>query len=611
MTAVPHQVTDFLKLSAPFDALEGDALYDIASNMAVFYLTEQNKQTLLTEHQPGLFLVHSGQFSVKDSDSTVRHLSEGDYFGYAALLDKVPYPMQVVVDSPGLIYVLPAQAFAQCCRNFSSVERFFKDSQANALHNQAVTDSNSMWLYKPLNEVISGKAVCAEQDISIREAASIMSRNNVSSLLITQQHMLSGIVTDRDLRNRVVAQGLDIDQPVAQIMTLQPSSIKQHRTLFDAMSIMSEVNIHHLPVVTDNGYTPIGMLTASDIIRHQRGNVLFIIGELSKAQSLYELIRSAWQIPQYFVSHAKRPGDFDIAGKVLSQATDIMTRKLIGFFQQQHGNAPMPFCWLVYGSQAREDQTIGSDQDNGLLLAQHPQQQEADYFAMMSDYVCKGLGKCGIKLCAGNIMASNPQLRLSVEDAIAQAQQWVAEPTPQAIMHFNIFLDARAVAGDTGLFAQMQQARSPMFQQRMFLAALARHANQARVPLSMFQKFVYAKGQQQSDCIDMKTAAIAIINDLVRLYALAAGIKVPATLQRLASLAQDSGLSTQDASNLRDIWLFINRLRWRHQLRNSVTNNLVSIGELSSIEKHQLKASFQAIHTAQQAAVLKFSGGVG
>lgn len=229
----------------------------------------------------------------------------------------------------------------------------------------------------------------------------------------------------------------------------------------------------------------------------------------------------------------------------------------------------------------------------------------------MADYVCNGLGKCGIKLCAGNIMASNPKLRLALEDAIFEAQEWVAQPTPKSMMYFNIFLDARAVAGDSSLFKQLQKARAPLFKQNMFLAALARHANQASVPLSMFHKFVYAKGQQKPDCIDLKTSAIAIINDLVRLYALASGIRVPGTLQRLSSLPEDSGLSPQDAANLRDIWLFMNRLRWRHQLQNAVTNNLVSVGELSSIQKHQLKASFQAIHRAQQAAVLKFSGGMG
>ena len=193
------------------------------------------------------------------------------------------------------------------------------------------------------------------------------------------------------------------------------------------------------------------MITATDIVRQQKGNVLFIMGALSKADSLYALTRLSWQLPHYLSSHAKRMGDFDIAGKVLSQATDIMTRKLITFFQQAHGKAPMMFAWLVYGSQAREDQTLGSDQDNGLLLAKSPNQTQAEYFRDMASYVCQGLAKCGIKLCNGNIMASNDALRLPLDKAIDEAKQWIASPTKSAIMHFNIFLDVRCAAGDIDL----------------------------------------------------------------------------------------------------------------------------------------------------------------
>lgn len=207
-------------------------------------------------------------------------------------------------------------------------------------------------------------------------------------------------------------------------------------------------------------------------------------------------------------------------------------------------------------------------------------------------------------------MASNPALRLSLDDAIAEAQQWVKQPTNKAIMYFNIFLDARAAAGDADLFRKMQLARAPLLKQKMFLAALARQANADSVPLSMFQKFVYEKGHTVKDAIDLKVKAIAIINNLVRLYALDNGLTMPSTQARLASLPAGSGLSSRDANNLRDIWLFLTRLRWRHQLQNKVTDNLVSVTDLSSIEKHQLKAAFKAIERAQQAAVMKFSGGM-
>ncbi|MEC8966578.1 MAG: putative nucleotidyltransferase substrate binding domain-containing protein [Pseudomonadota bacterium] len=608
MTAMAKQVEDFLNTSAPFDMLDKEQKLELVKHTELIYLTADNVGDL-QKGKSSLFLIQNGQFSVQDSDAPLRHLSEGDYFGYTNIMEKRNFSLSISVDSPGLVYCFEASAVTPLFE-LPAIRNFFDGLRNNALQNHAISDSNSMWLYKGLEDVINKSPVSVDVETSITVAAQIMTNQKVSSLLVTREDKLIGIITDRDLRSRVVAASLDTHLPVSQIMTTNPAQITENRTLFDALALMTERNIHHLPVIDQQTLVPLGMVTASDIIRHQRGNVLFIIGELSKAENLYELTRLSWQLPHYFSAHAKKAGDYDIAGKILSQATDIMTRKLIGFFQQANGKAPMMFAWLVYGSQAREDQTMGSDQDNGLLLAERPSKTQAEYFAKMADYVCNGLAKCGIKLCDGNIMASNPKLRLSLEEAIEEAKRWVKAPTKDAIMHFNIFLDVRCAAGDISLFKQLQRQRAPLMKQNMFLAALTRNSNEISVPLSMFQKFIYEKGRKEKDVIDLKTRAVALINNIARIYALADGVTLPNTLARLDALSENSQLSKRDATNLRDIWLFLNRLRWRHQLENKVTDNRVSVSSLSSIEKHQLKAAFKAIERTNQAMVMKFSGGV-
>ena len=608
MTAMAKQVEDFLNTSAPFDVLDKEQKLELVKHTELIYLTADNVGDL-QKGRASLFLIQNGQFSVQDSDAPLRHLSEGDYFGYTNIMEKRNFSLSISVDSPGLVYCFEASAVTPLFE-LPAIRNFFDGLRNNALQNHAISDSNSMWLYKGLEDVINKSPVSVDVETSITAAAQLMTTQKVSSLLVTREDKLIGIITDRDLRSRVVAASLDTHLPVSQIMTTNPAQITENRTLFDALALMTERNIHHLPVIDQQTLVPLGMVTASDIIRHQRGNVLFIIGELSKAENLYELTRLSWQLPHYFSAHAKKAGDYDIAGKILSQATDIMTRKLIGFFQQANGKAPMMFAWLVYGSQAREDQTMGSDQDNGLLLAERPSEAQAEYFAKMADYVCNGLAKCGIKLCDGNIMASNPKLRLSLEEAIEEAKRWVKAPTKDAIMHFNIFLDVRCAAGDISLFKQLQRQRAPLMKQNMFLAALTRNSNEISVPLSMFQKFIYEKGRKEKDVIDLKTRAVALINNIARIYALADGVTLPNTLARLDALSENSQLSKRDATNLRDIWLFLNRLRWRHQLENKVTDNRVSVSSLSSIEKHQLKAAFKAIERTNQAMVMKFSGGV-
>jgi CBS domain-containing protein len=610
MHVVPPQVTDFLKQSGPFDMLDIEQLHVIARHCHIIYLAAENQEEMLTRHKNSLYLIQSGQFSVKDCDGALKHLSDGDYFGYAALLDNVSYKLDVTIDSPGLVLCMPKEWFDKATLH-PRINQFFNAAKDDVLQHDAVTDSNSMWLHKPLFEIIETLPISISQAGSIQSAAALMLQKRISSVLIIEHDQLIGIVTDRDLRNRVVAVGLNMQLPVKQIMTENPAYLTKNKTLFDAVCLMNEKSINHLPVLDEITNTAVGMITATDIFKQQRNNVLFVISDISKANNLYELTHCSWQLPHYFASSAKRPGDFDIVGKVLSQATDVMTRKLITFFQQQNGEAPMPYSWLVYGSQAREDQTMGSDQDNALLLAYEPNKEQAAYFEKMAKYVCLGLGKCGIKLCDGNIMASNPKLRISLKAAIEQSKGWVRQPTPKAILAFNIFLDARSAAGDSSLFSRLQEERKIWFQQSMFLAALARQANEGSVPLSMFQKFVYVKDKKVKDSIDLKHTAIAIINNLVRIHALANGITIPSTVGRLNALPDNSGVSSEDIKNLRDIWLFLNRLRWRHQLHNKVQDNFIRVSDLSSIEKHQLKAAFQAIHRAQQIAVLKYSGGIG
>ena len=610
MHAVPQQVINFLATSAPFDKLKPAQLLTLANSCSVLYLTAQNSVALLGENLSSLFLIQSGQFSLQEPNGSVSHLSDGDYFGQLVAKQNTFIPEFLTINHPGLVYVIPNDVLSHHLQLSVEVQSFFNAYKEQTLHNQAIDDSNSIWLHKPLSEVLSDKLVSARQDTPILFAVQLMAQQQVSTLMITDfiddEEQLVGIMTDRDIRNRVVAAGVDMAEPVSLVMTPQPCYIEKQHTLFDALCLMSEKNIHHLPIVESNKLLPIGLVTATDMLRYQRANVLFIIGELMKAQSLYELSRLSWQLPQYFATHAKRLGDFDVAGKILSQATDIMTRKLIDFFQAKNGQAPFDYCWLVYGSQAREDQTMGSDQDNGLLLAIAPNEEQAQYFADMSDYVCKGLNKCGIASCTGNIMASNPELRLSLEQAIKEAHMWVNSPSPKALLSFNIFLDVRPVAGNISLFKQLDQARSPLFKQSRFLALLARQVGDSSVPLSMFKRFTYDKGT--ADAINLKKYALNIINSLVRIYALSAQLSMPNTLSRLANMPSEGSLTKRDADNLRDIWLFLNRLRWRHQVSNKVTDNSILIKDLSAIEKHQLKAAFQAIQVAQQGALMKFCG---
>lgn len=609
---IPEQVLQFFERHAPFDALPADELSKLAQTANLIYLTPHNLNSQLPATKGQIFFIQGGHFNVEEKGHN-RQLGEGDFFGLPLLEDPNFTEIEITVEEPGLVYCLPIESIKHLITKHSTLAKFF-DNYAHKDLTNPLDESANIWLYQRIDKQLKRNPITTESHTSIEDCAKLMTNENVASLLITENKQLIGILTDKDIRGRVIAKGLSPDIPVSDVMTTTLFVTHGEANMLDALSLMTQHNIHHLPVVNPrkgSGENNIlGLISSSDILRAQRGNILLVIDDIAKAESLYELINASWQIPHYFKTYASRFSDFDIAGKVLSQATDIMTRKLIGFYTMKHGPMPMDYCWLVYGSQARGDQNLGSDQDNALLLERTPSEDEAAYIADFSDYVCSGLAKCGIKFCNGNIMASNPELRQSLEESIRQTQIWSDNPSNDAIMHFNIFLDVRCVSGDMTLFEKYLENRSRILQKSMFLAALARFANGVDVPLSLFRQFVYEKKAPTKDCIHIKEKAVAIVNDIVRLYALADGVTVPGTVDRLNALSDKCGLSESDRKNLKEIWLFLNRLRWRHQLTQNTTDNLVSMSELTPIERYQLKTAFQQIRQAQQGLVMKFSGGI-
>ncbi|UAA40025.1 CBS domain-containing protein [Paraneptunicella aestuarii] len=609
---IPNQVLDFFKRHAPFDALANDDLNELAAQANLVYVTAQNHQEVMPPSTDYVYLIQSGHFIVHEKGHS-RPIGAGDYFGLHLLYEDDIPDFRMDVEEAGLIYFLPVTTIKRLQKTNPSIPRFFERYDKKT-HSDPLDESSNIWLHQRIDTQLQRAPVTTTAHTSIEDCARLMTEQKISSLLITDENGLAGIITDKDIRSRVVAQGLPPSYPVSEIMTMDPHLTTGDKTMLDALSMMTQHNIHHLPIVKSNSEkgkrTVLGMVTSSDILRAQRSNILLVIDDISKANNLYELVNASWQIPHYFKTYASRFSDFDIAGKVLSQATDIMTRKLIDFFTSQHGMPPMDYCWMVYGSQARGDQNLGSDQDNALLMERDPSDEESQYFADFSDYVCSGLAKCGIKFCGGNIMASNPDLRKSISKAIERARVWSENPTSDAIMHFNIFLDVRCVSGNEQLFEEFIRSRTRLLQKSMFIASLARHANSVDVPLSLFRQFSYEKKAPSKDCINIKEKAVAIVNDIVRIYALAEGITAPSTVDRLNALTNSCGLNNKDRSNLKEIWFFLNRLRWRHQLTYNTTDNLVSMSELSSIERYQLKSAFQQIRQAQQGLIMKFSGGI-
>lgn len=618
----------FLQDCPPFDELDAEQLAGVSRQMLGFYLNQHTIDQLFSQHSPALYIVRSGAFDLLAPDGhVIERLEQHDLFGYPSLLSgrAVINKLQLVED--GIVYIVPAAVFNQLRQQQQEFERYFIRAHGQRLLEEqggrAVGRPQSSWqaaadssLQRTVAEVLQRQPVMLPSHTSIRAAAERMRDERVSSVMIVDHdaakepapYTLVGILTDRDLRNRVVAQGLSSELQVNAVMTQAPATVYGRQSLMDVLAVMTQHNIHHVPVLDDNEQ-PLGMITNTDLMRQQRSEPVMLISAINKARDLAELVAQAAEIPAYMQSFAARVSDTPMVGRLLATLTDAMTKRLIHFYEREHGVAPAAYGWLAFGSQGREDQTLSSDQDNGLLLSDGLNEAQLAWFAGLGEYVCDGLHQCGIPLCPGNIMASNADCRRTLSGWLERFSQWTREPTPKALMYCQIFFDSRLVHGHKRLYQQYRQQVAELGQQDFFLANLARLQVSVQVPLGLFNRFRGTESGKDSDFINIKRYGIALINDIVRTYALQAGISAPQTLQRIELLKGSRLLNRRDGQALQEAWLFLTELRLQHQLQvwgTEQPKNALDPDSLGTLTRRQLKSAFRIIKECQQGIGLKF-----
>ncbi|MBQ4851157.1 DUF294 nucleotidyltransferase-like domain-containing protein [Pseudoalteromonas sp. MMG012] len=608
MAAQVQDVVEFSHKQMPFSHLPHGATSYFARHLQVVYLTRENQMQWLQTGEVNLYLVRSGVFDlVSIHGDTITRLTEGDYFGFPSLLtgDKIQSHLQVV--TAGLLYVLDQQSFDYLRREYRGFEQHFVRAHANRLLSSQYKTRDQSWSERKISELMSSNIITASAQVSITEAAMKMRHYGVSSLVITDENTLLGIVTDRDLRNRVLASDIAPSTSIQSVMTKNPKSIFENNRAFSALHLMLKHNIHHLPVL-DEAYKPLGVITSTDLLRQQKSDPVQLIGKIYKASSVAEVKRYSSDIPELLKQFSNNIEDISVIGKLLSGLTDALTARLVHLYQLEHGQAPCTFSWICFGSQAREEQTLHSDQDNGILLDANITAKQRVYFAHLGATVCEQLVECGIKRCPGNVMASNEACRGTVTQWQSRFVTWIKEPTPKAMLNCKIYFDLRLIDGSKSLYQDLCAALDMIRRDELFFSAMATDINTNSVPIGLFHQFKLEKGNTQHKHLDLKRRGIVIINDLVRLYALNVGIYKANTLERLDALLKFDVLSSNDVYDLKDCWRYLTQLRLKTQIkREGLPSNCIDPKTLTSLEKHQLKEAFHLVRHAQQASAFKFT----
>lgn len=611
MVAELRDIRDFLGRHPPFSALPGVALERLPGRISIRYLRRGSAFPPASGDPACFYLLRKGAVELRDETGALREkLAEGDSLDAGLAAGKSEPALFGVTVEDTLVYVLQGSVLEELRREHPAFAAGFERSVAERLRRaresalqEPRTGGNLLQLQ--VADLVTRAPVGAHPDLSLREATALMTRERVSSLLVIADGQLLGIVTDRDLRSRCIAAGLDGTARLRDVMTTEPHTIARDASAFEALMIMSRLRIHHLPVVDAAGVH--GMISTHDLLRAQSTNPLYLADRVGRCDSVAELREASAEARELHVQLVAANATARQLGQAVTSVCDAVTRRLIELQIARLGAPPVPFAWVATGSQGRGELTVRSDQDNAILLDDlYDEARHGEYFAAMARAVNDGLDAAGYVRCPGDVMASNDRWRQPVAAWRRYFMEWVAHTDHKAATLAANFFDMRTVWGDEGLRHSLMLDITPRAAgHAVFHAYLAAHALGNQPPLGFFRNFVLVRSGAHEGTVDLKAHGLLPIVDLARVYAIASGVESVGTQQRLHDATGRGGLTPQGAETLQEAFEFIWTLRARHQAgqlrRNLEVDNFVAPEVLTALERRHLKDAFAAITTMQRA----------
>ena len=609
------EIRQFLEQHLPFSALTGEQLNELPEDMEIRYL---RRDKAFPPEEGYLYIIRSGAIELRDPDGDVcEKLGEGDLYTTSCQLLDFKSNCRGAAAEDTLLYMMSCERLKALCRTSVPFNQHFSTSLRerlkHAVSNAQEPASGDLYsMTVEVRDLIRRDPVTVEAGIMIRETAAIMSRENVSSVMVTDKNNLAGIITDRDLRRRCVAVGRPTDEPASSIMTPDPQTIQAHNLMVQALMMMTRLHVHHLPVM--DGGKLVGMLTATDLARQQSTNSAYIAVDIRKAKTVEDLVQASSRLPALQVQLASASATALHIGEAISCITDSITTRLLEMGEEELGPPPVPYVWLAGGSQGRQEQSSHSDQDNALLISDDMRPEDEEYFAQLTQFVSDGLNACGFVYCPGKAMATNPRWRQPLRAWHQHFSGWINRPEPMALMLASIFFDLRPVSGDSTLFHRLQtEVLAKTRGNTIFLAYMAANALQHRPPLGFFRTFVVIHGGKHDDTLDIKHRGIVPITDLARVYALSEGLQPVNTTARLRAAIESGALSSEMGESLEDALEFIANLRIRHQAdliaSGKPPDNFLPPEDLSRLEREHLKDAFRVIQSMQNTLESRYQAG--
>ena len=599
------EVRDFLAGHAPFDRLPADELAALPRRCTIRYARRGSVVLDVGDRGDGLYVVRSGAVEVRDETAElVDRVGTGEAFGMSSLLEHRPTRYRCAAVEDTLLLVLDPAAFDALSQAHPDFATFFAATHhtrlSRAIGNLQRATSGSTALGTRVGDLVTREPVTTTPGASVHEAAAAMSASGVSCVLVVEHLALVGIVTDRDLRNRVLAADLPTVSPVRSVMTPDPVTLSADALAFEALLEMVSRDIHHLPVVDETG-RPVGLVTTTDLVRLENANPVYLAAAIGGQTTLSGVVAEAPGIRAVLGQLVERDVSAADVSRVATALGDAVRRRVLALVEEELGPPPVPYSWVVLGSAARDEEGFTADQDHAIVLGAEPDEAGDAWFAALAERVTAALEQCGWPRCPGDVMATNPDWRLTVPQWRARFADWSREPQPDAVLHTAVFHDMRHLAGDRGLTEQVQLASVTTASPRL-LGHLSRQALSMRPPLGFFRGLVLERHGEHRDTLDIKRPISALVQ-LARIHALRSGSPALSTRRRLAAAAAAGTIDHDAASELADALELMCYLRLHHQAAQAragrTPDNNLRPADLTQRQRRHLRDAFEIVRSAQ------------
>ena len=489
-----------------------------------------------------------------------------------------------------------------------SFQTILHKSQEDLRQHFAAKAAETQLHQNTLESLVTREPVSVLPQTTLREALITMDEMRIGSILvIDESKRLQGILTRHDLLKRVVLAEKDLSVAISEVMTSDIKTLEASDTVEMAGHLMMQASIRHLPIVKDAQV--VGLISERDLFSFQRFSVSNISAAIHGAKNIQALVRAAEHIRQYSKNLLSQGVTGNRLTSLVSYLNDLLTSRLITMTASEFNVEADQFCWLALGSEGREEQTISTDQDNALILADGVSDAAMQHYLHFARQVNEGLDQCGFPLCKGNVMASNPKYCRRQTDWIKRCAGWIEAGSPQDLLDASIFFDFRPISGNASLalgvsdYVSMAAAATPRF-----VALLATNAMNWKVPLTMFGGLDTATvdGKQ---VLDFKLNGTALVVDFARIYALANNITVRNTRERLEAISRLPRFGQTKAEDWVSTFEFLQTMRLKAQIDSEGQNtnpNALDTAKLSSVDKVILKAAFNISKTMQQRLKLDY-----